>query len=321
MGFQALRATLFVMAVVLSGFANRPSNADANLCGNFIDKCILPLFGLSTANSKERKTLELLYEKLYNSADNDVEKLSADRLATAVHQILGKADDSKIHFWVLVMNPTDQKKTETFYLSRATNSFKGSIGLSVLDVNCPLTRDDCAADETAAFNATWSQLQKEGELVGEFDVTIEARSIAVQGFHVPLPADPSGDIAIALLGPGAKKHLKPDRRDLLHVGFIHEDGRASELGEASRKTDTCGFFASYVEAEYDEPDDNIFASERHLKCHRWNVVSSKSCEGSESYRYYRRTKSSTDSLSGNVSQDPGETESKCGSKKSRFFVD
>lgn len=53
------------------------------------------MFGLSQKNGPERQELDKLYDTLVRSADNERNKLYNDRLATAVHEIVLKADDPK----------------------------------------------------------------------------------------------------------------------------------------------------------------------------------------------------------------------------------
>jgi hypothetical protein len=300
------------------------ATSQQSVCGQALENCVVPMFGLSQADSKERIELDELFAKLKASANNDLQMFLNDRLATAIREISIKADDSKMQFWVMIINPTTTKQTETFYVGRA-NAFQTSIANNVRDLNCRLKKDGCTQFERQAFDKIWTGLKDTGKLIGKFDVPVEPRSIAVHGFSVGSGEGfSSDDYPIALLRRTAPEHMALDIQDVLRIGLVHDDGRTTDLGEAKRVGDDCAVFATYVGEEFEDNDsnnnDNLFLTNtpNRVACFKWSVTASKSCK--DAFFYYRARTKHLGDVTSELTMDAN-TETKCGSSSSRFWTE
>jgi hypothetical protein len=319
--FRAL--TLAVLALALG--PAEPAAAQKTDCGNAPLSCIA-MFGLSQSNAPDRQYAEKIYQTLYDNADNDRAKLFNNKLATAYHEVLKKADDPNFQFWVIIVNPTDRKQTGKLSIVRSPKTIDFTSGLDGVYLNCDLDNSLCPPSKTSTptFNQVWNDIHENvEEIQREFNEEFEPRSASVRGFHVGVPddADAADAYSVALLGGAAAGRLKPDRNDVLRVGVVNGSGKTPDFGEVKRFDDGCALFATFKkridETPSDERDNPFGGIEKY--CLQWIVQTNSSCNDTISYAHRQKHRDSDGNATKTGFIEPGEVKPVCGGES--FFSD
>lgn len=310
-----MKKFVFFIAVFLLSFSERGQAQQPSQCGNPPLVCVA-MFGLSQFNAPERKLVDKLYNAMVDNADNSRSKLFNNSLATAVKEVVKKADDQTIQFWVLIINPTDQKQTATFNVYRSDKIVANAMGVAGLFLNCNLSSSLCPPNQsdTDSFELVWSDIALNGQLVSQFKAEVEPVSVVARGYHVGVPndADESDRYSIAFSGGEASDRIKPDKRDLLRLGLVNGAGKTPDFGEVERGPGGCAVYATFngtVDVTTESEKSSIFFKEDKRKfCHEWIVLTNSLCEGEYTFKY-RETKS------GNTEVNDGEI---IGGKRKKF---